>query len=92
MTSELAEQVAEEVVFYEYCNEFNFEVARFVVEEAEEAIEPEFEDAVTVSAGEKAFPCINCEKICKPKAVLTRHVNAKQVTKQAPRGKRPFLY
>ena len=71
------EQEVEEDVYYENYDEFHFDVAMFVVEEDEEAIELEFEDAVSVMAGEKAFPCINYEKICKSKAGLTRHVNAK---------------
>ena len=58
----------------------------FVVEEDEEAIELEFEDAVSVMASEKAFPCINCDKICKSKAGLTRHVNAKHGDKANTRG------
>lgn len=43
----------------------------FVVEEDEKAIlELEFDDAVSVMVGEKAFPCINYEKICKVKSRL----------------------
>ena len=49
----------------------------FVVEEDEKAVELEFENAASVMAGEKEFPCVNCDKICKSKAGLTRHVNAK---------------
>ena len=49
----------------------------FVVEEDEEAIEHELEDAASVMACEKAFPCMNCES----KAGLTRHTNAKHVDK-----------
>ena len=70
------EQEVEEDIHHENLDEFHFDVAIFVVED-EEAIELEFEDAVSVMAGEKAFPCINCDKICKSKAGLTRHVNAK---------------
>ena len=61
------------------------QAAMFVVEEDEETIELEFEDAVSVMAGKKAFPCVNCDKICKSKAGLTRHVNAKHGDK-APKG------
>ena len=71
------EQEVEEDVYYEHHDEFHFDVAMFVVEEDEEAIELEFEDAVSVMAGEKAFPCINCDKICKSKAGMTRQVNGK---------------
>ena len=68
------EQEVEEDIHYENFDEFHFDVAVFVVEEDEEAIELEFEDSVSVMAGEKAFPCINCDKICKSKAGLTRQV------------------
>ena len=47
------EQEVEEDVYYENYDEFHFDVAMFVVEEDEEAIELEFEDAVSVMAGEK---------------------------------------
>ena len=80
------EQEVEEDVFYEHYDEFHFDVAMFVVDEDEEAIELEFEVAVSVMAGEKTFPCVNCDKICKSKAGLTRHVNAKHGDK-APKGK-----
>ena len=80
------EQEIEEDIYYENFDEFRFDVAMFVVEEDEEAIELEFEDAVSVMAGEKAFPCINCDKICKSKAGLTRHVNAKHGDKANTKG------
>ena len=80
------EQEVEEDVYYKNYDEFHFDVAMFVVEEDEEAIELEFEDAVSVMAGEKAFPCINCDKICKSKAGLTRHANAKHGDKANTRG------
>ena len=79
------EQEVKDDVYYEHFDEFHFAVAMFVVEEGEETIELEFEDAVSVMAGEKAFPCVNCDKICKSKAGLTRHVNAKHGDK-APKG------
>ena len=79
------EQEVKDDVYYEHFDEFHFAVAMFVVEEDEETIELEFEDAVSVMAGEKAFPCVNCDKICKSKAGLTRHVNAKHGDK-APKG------
>ena len=71
------EQEVEEDICYEHFDEFHFAVAMFVVEEDEKAVELEFENAVSVMAGEKEFPCVNCDKICKSKAGLTRHVNAK---------------
>ena len=62
---------------YEHFDEFHFAEAMFAIEEDEKAVELEFENAVSVMAGEKEFPCVNCDKICKSKAGLTRHVNAK---------------
>ena len=58
---------------------FHFEIA--VMDEDDEAVENVFVEAVTEIVGEKAFPCENCEKICKSKAGLTRHVNAKHTNK-----------
>ena len=52
-----------------------------VMDEDEEAIENVFVEAVTEIVGEKTFPCENCDKICKSKAGLTRHVNAKHGSK-----------
>ena len=40
----------------------------FVFEEDEKAEELEFENAVSVMAGKKEFPCVNCDKICKSNA------------------------
>ena len=81
------EQDVEENVIFEHHDEFNFDVAMFVVEENGEAVEQELEDAASVMAGEKAFPCMNCEKICKSKAGLTRHTNAKHGDKASVEGK-----
>ena len=58
---------------------FHFNIAMAVMDEDEEAIENVFVEAVTEIVGEKTFPCENCDKICKSKAGLTRHVNAKQM-------------
>ena len=55
------EQEVEEDVYYKNYDEFHFDIAMFIVEEDKESIELEFEDAVSVMAGEKAFPCINCD-------------------------------
>lgn len=82
------EQGVEEDVYYKHYDDFNFGAAMFVLDE--DAIELEFEDAVSVMAVEKAFPCLNCNKICKSKAGLTRHVNAKHGEKASPKGKEPL--
>ena len=55
---------------------FYFDIGMAVMDE--EAIENIFVEAVTETVGEKTFPC---EKICKSKAGLTRHVNAKHGSK-----------
>ena len=60
---------------------FHFDIAMAVMDEDEEAIENGFVEAVTGIVGEKTFPCENCDKICKSKAGLTRHVNAKHGSK-----------
>ena len=60
---------------------FHFDIAMAVMDEDEEAIENVFVEAVTEIVGEKTFPCENCDKICKSKAGLTRHVNAKHGSK-----------
>lgn len=60
---------------------FHFEIAMAVMDEDEEAIENVFVEAVTEIVGEKRFPCENCDKICKSKAGLTRHINAKHGSK-----------
>ena len=60
---------------------FHFDIAMAVMDEDGEAIENVFVEAVTEIVGEKTFPCENCDKICKSKAGLTRHVNAKHGSK-----------
>ena len=60
---------------------FNFDIALYVIEGSEDMIEEEINDAVNEISGEKAFPCDNCEKICKSKGGLTRHINAKHKNK-----------
>jgi uncharacterized C2H2 Zn-finger protein len=60
---------------------FHFEITMAVMDEDEEAVENVFVEAATEIVGEKMFPCENCEKICKSKTGLTRHVNAKHGSK-----------
>ncbi len=40
-------------------------------------VEQEFIDALVKIEGQKAFPCTRCNKICKSKGGLTRHINSK---------------
>ena len=56
---------------------FNFEIAIAVLEEDEEDIETDFVEALSEIGGEKQFPCDSCDKVCKSKGGLTRHVNSK---------------
>ena len=42
-------------------------------------IEEEFTDALSEIHGEKSFPCSECDKVCKSKSGLTRHVNSKHI-------------
>ena len=56
---------------------FNFEIAITVLEEDKEDIETDFKEALSEIGGEKQFPCDSCDKVCKSKCGLTRHVNAK---------------
>ena len=53
---------------------FNFDIALSVVEGNEDPMEEEIDDAISEISGEKAFPCNSCEKICKSKGGLTRHI------------------
>lgn len=56
---------------------YNLEVTVAITEAEGEDIEDEFNDALTEIHGEKSFPCVKCEKVCKSKGGLTRHINAK---------------
>ena len=56
---------------------FNFEIAIAVLEEDEEDMETYFVKSVSEIGGKKQFPCDSCDKVCKSKGGLTRHVNAK---------------
>ena len=67
----------------EHILSFNFDIALYVIEGSDDMIEEEIDDAVNEISGEKAFPCVNCEKICKSKGGLTRHINAKHKNKTA---------
>ena len=40
-------------------------------------VEQKFIDALVEIEGQKAFPCTQCNKICKSKGGLTRHINSK---------------
>jgi uncharacterized C2H2 Zn-finger protein len=70
---------------------FHFEITMAVMDEDEEAVENVFVEAATEIVGEKMFPCENCEKICKSKAGLTRHVNAKHGSKATANANIPSL-
>ena len=56
---------------------FNFEIAMAVLEDDEGDIETDFVDALSEIGGENQFPCDSCDKVCKLKGGLTRHVNSK---------------
>jgi uncharacterized C2H2 Zn-finger protein len=60
---------------------FNFDVALSVIEGDDETMEEEIAEALCEISGEKSFPCNSCEKVCKSKGGLTRHVNAKHGNK-----------
>jgi uncharacterized C2H2 Zn-finger protein len=62
---------------------FNFDIALPVVEGNEDPMEEEIDDAMSEISSEKSFPCNSCEKICKSKGGLTRHINAKHKNKTA---------
>lgn len=70
---------------------FHFEIAMAVIDEDEEAILDDFVEAATEIAGEKRFSCESCDKICKSKAGLTRHVYAKHRSKDASNENAPSL-
>ena len=56
---------------------FNFEIAIAALQEDEEDIATDFVEALLEIGGEKQFPCDSCDKVCKLKGGLTRHVNSK---------------
>jgi uncharacterized C2H2 Zn-finger protein len=75
----------------EYSLPFHFEITMAIMDEDEEAIENVFVEAATEIVGEKMFQCENCDKICKSKAGLTRHVNAKHGSKATANANIPSL-
>jgi uncharacterized C2H2 Zn-finger protein len=56
---------------------FNFDVALSVIAGDDETIEEVIAEALCEISGGKSFPCNICEKVCKSKGGLTRHVNFK---------------
>ena len=62
-----------------------------VVEGNDEPLEEEIDDGINEIFGEKTFPCNSCEKICKSKGGLTRHINAKHKNKTAHGNKNVAL-
>ena len=62
---------------------YNMDVALSFVDEDEEAIVEEVTEAVSEMSGEKSFPCAKCDKICKSKGGLTRHVRAKHLNESS---------
>lgn len=62
---------------------FNFDIALSVVEGSEDTMEEGIADAISEISGEKSSPFNSCEKICKSKGGLTRHINAKHKNKIA---------
>ena len=58
-------------------NAYNLNVSLAVLEEETDEIIEEFAEAVTEIEGKKSFPCSECEKVCKSKGGLTKHMNSK---------------
>jgi hypothetical protein len=56
---------------------YNFNLCVSVTETNTEEVDAEFCDALEEIAGQKSFPCTQCDKICKSKGGLTRHTNSK---------------
>ena len=54
---------------------FNVDVALSVIAGDDETMEEEISEALCEISGKKYFPCNSCEKVCKSKGGLTRHVN-----------------
>jgi hypothetical protein len=66
--------VLEECGFAEGILPFNFDIALSVVEGNDDPMKEEIDDAISEISGEKSFPCNSCEKLCKSKGGLTRHI------------------
>ena len=49
----------------------------FITADDNTEADKEFIDALVEIEGQKAFPCAKCDKICKSKGGLTRHINSK---------------
>ena len=56
--------------------QFNFDLSVAIIEEETDEVGSEFFDSVK-EIGSKSFACTHCEKICKSKGGLTRHINSK---------------
>jgi len=55
----------------------SMEVTVAITETEGDEIEEEFTDALSEIHGQKSFPCSECDKVCKSKGGLTRHINSK---------------
>jgi hypothetical protein len=60
-----------------YCLDLTVAIAETVETADSVEVAEEFEEALEEIEGKKSFPCSKCEKICKSKGGLTRHVNSK---------------
>ena len=56
---------------------FNFNIAMALIENESGVMEAEVTEAVNEIEGQNRFPCDRCDKVCKSKAGLTRHINSK---------------
>ena len=56
---------------------FHFNIAMALIENESGVMEAEVTEAVNEIEGQKRFPCDHCEKVCKSKAGLMRHINLK---------------
>ena len=58
-------------------DDYNLNVSVAVPDAETDEISVEFAEAVTEIEGKKSFPCFKCEKLCKSKGGLTKHMNSK---------------
>ena len=63
-------------------DEYNLQVTVVVTENEGDEIE-EFSDVLSEIQGEKSFPCSECDKVCKLKGDLARHINSKHSDTQS---------